>query len=327
MAAGTKSDFKIYDEQFFGGMVEVIEQNANAFNAASNNTIILQPERLLGDYEKESFIKTISGLISRRNITSVSGATDIAVVQGENVSVKINRKIGPVAQTLDAFRKIGESVDPQTLSFMLGEQVGKAIMVDYINAAVSAGKAALAQSGSAVLHDYSATGTITHGQMVVGMSKMGDKAAELAAWVMHSKPYFDLMGQALTDKVFEVAGATIYTGSVATFGRPVVVIDAPALFDATPTPDVYWTLCLVPGGIIVRESEERQIVNELVTGLENLVVRMQGEYAFNLGVKGYTWDTTNGGVNPDDTAIGTGTNWDKVATDNKSLAGVVIKTQ
>ncbi|WP_448506610.1 major capsid protein [Immundisolibacter sp.] len=325
MAIGTKSDFKIYDDQFFGGMSEVIEQNSNAFNAASNGAIVLQPERLIGDFEKESFIKSISGLVSRRNIASVSAAADLAVVQGENVAVKINRKIGPVAQTLDAFRKIGMSVDAQTLSFMLGEQVGKAVMTDYINTAVLGARAAL-NATTAVLHDYSATGTITHGQMVVGMSKLGDASSRIAAFVMHSKPYHDLMGQAIADKVYEVAGAAIYGGTVATFGRPVVVLDAPALM-TSGTPNKYDTLGLVPEAVTVRESEERTIENQIITGLENLVVRMQGEYAFSLGVKGYTWDVTNGGVNPDDTALALGTNWDQTATDKRSLAGIIIKTQ
>lgn len=325
MAAGTGADFKIYDEQFFGGMVEVIEQNADAFNAASNGCIVLQPERLLGNFEKESFITTISNLITRRDVTSVAAAADLKASQAEKAGVKINRKIGPVAQTIDAFKKIGQAVDQQTLSFMLGEQVGKAIMVDYINTAIVGGRAAL-NAQAAVLHDYSATGTITHGQMVVGMSKFGDAAGNLQCWVMHSKPYFDLIGQAITDKIFEVAGAVIYSGSVPTFGRPVVVIDAPALLTAG-TPNKYDTLGLVREAIVVKESEDRSIINQVVTGLENLVVRMQGEYAFNLGVKGFTWDVTNGGANPADAAIGTGTNWDKVATDNKSLAGVIIKTQ
>jgi hypothetical protein len=325
MAAGTKSNFKIYDEQFFGGMIEMIEQNANAFNAASNGTIVLQPERLIGDFEKESFVTTISNLITRRDITSVSAATDLLVAQAEKAGVKINRKIGPVAQTLDAFRKIGETVSPEVLSLMLGEQVGKAIAVDYINTAIIATRAALVNT-AAVLYDYSATGTISHSVLVSGMAKFGDKAGDLSCWVMHSKPYFNLIGQSLTDKIFEVAGAVIYSGSVPTFGRPTLVIDAPALYTAG-TPDKYDTLCLVPGGVVVKESEERSIVNEVVTGLENLVVRMQGEYAFNLGIKGYTWDTTNGGANPTDGNIGTGSNWDKVATDNKSLAGIIVKTQ
>lgn len=325
MPAGTKTNFKIYDEQFFGGMVEQIEQNADAFNAASNGTIVLQPERLIGDFEKEAFVTQIANLITRRDVTSVAAASDLLAAQAEKAGVKINRKIGPVAQTLDAFRKIGENVSPEVLSLMLGEQVGKAIAVDYINTAVVGARAAL-NNTAAVLYDHSVTGTLTHGALVSGMAKFGDKAGSLACWVMHSKPYFNLIGQALTDKIFEVAGAVIYSGSVPTFGRPVVVIDAPALL-TTGTPDKYDSLCLVPGAVVVKESEERNIVNEIVTGLENLVVRMQGEYAFNLGIKGYTWDVTNGGANPTDAALGTGSNWDKVATENKALAGIIVKTQ
>lgn len=327
MAIGTKTSFKIYDEQFFGGMIEVIEQNADAFNAASANTIQLQPARMIGDFNKESFIQNISNLITRRDITSVAAATDLAIQQGENVRVKINRKIGPVAQTIDAFRKIGQTVNNQELSFLLGAQVGKAITVDYINTAVNAAVAALSGQ-TAALYDYSATGTINHAAMVAAMGKRGDRAGDLAAWVMHSKVYFDLMGQSIADKVFDVASATIYNGTVATFGRPTVVIDAPSMF-VSGTPNKYWSLSLVPGGVTVQESEQRDIINDVVTGLENLVIRMQGEYAFNLGIKGFTWDVTNGGANPTDTAIGTSSNWDKTSTDAgaKGLAGVILRTQ
>ena len=57
-----------------------------------------------------------------------------------------------------------------------------------------------------------------------------------------------------------------------------------------------------------------------------LRVRLQGEYAYNVGVKGTAWDVANGGVNPDDATLGTGTNWDSVMDDVKDLAGVHIET-
>ncbi|MGH9339528.1 MAG: major capsid protein, partial [Acidobacteriota bacterium] len=59
----------------------------------------------------------------------------------------------------------------------------------------------------------------------------------------------------------------------------------------------------------------------------NLVMRIQGEYAYNLRLRGFAWDVTNGGANPTDSALGTSTNWDKAATADKSLAGIRIKTQ
>lgn len=130
---------------------------------------------------------------------------------------------------------------------------------------------------------------------------MGDAANGITCWVMHSKAYFDLMSQAIADKIFEVSGVTIYEGSVATFNRPTIVVDSPALFTAG-TPDTYSVLGLVENAIEVAESEERSIISDVVTGFENLILRIQGEYAFNLRLKGFAWDTVGGGVNPTDTA-------------------------
>ena len=91
MSIGKGSDFKIYDEQFFGGMTEVLAQNADVFNAASANAIQLVPQEIKGNFERESFFQQISSLVSRRDLTSVAGVTDIAMTQGEAVDVK---KIG-----------------------------------------------------------------------------------------------------------------------------------------------------------------------------------------------------------------------------------------
>lgn len=324
MAIGKASDFVIYEEQFFGGMSEVIEQQANAFNEASNNTIQLVPQRLVGNYEKESFMKLISGLVSRRDTTSTAGVTDAALTMGEHVSVKLNRKIGPVAQTLDAFRKLG--TNNEEISFVLGQQMGKAVAVEYLDSVTTALVAAITTNSLVYDNTVPATKTLTHTAMVEGLALFGDAAANLACWVMHSKPYFDLMKQSIADKIFEIAGVTIYAGTVATFNRPVVVMDAAPLLTAG-SPNTYSVLSLVEGAAVVKESEEREVVSDTITGLENLVIRVQGEYAYTLGLKGYGWDVTNGGANPAGAAVGTGSNWDKVATHNKSTAGVLVKCQ
>jgi PKD repeat protein len=323
MAIGKASDFKIYQEEYFGGMYESIVQNTNAFNGASQGAITLVAREHRGDYLKESFMKDISALISRRDTTSVAAATDTALTQGENVSVKIARKIGPIAQTLDAWRKI--SRDPREMSFLIGAMVGQKKVQDYLNTALKAAVPAI-KAVTANLHDYSATGTPTHNVMVTGLSKMGDQAARVKVWVMHSKSYFDLVGQALTDKIVNVADIVIYNGTVATLGRPTIVTDAAALL-TTGTPNKYSILGLVDNAITVSESETEEIESQIITGLENLVFRIQGEHSFTLGIKGFTWDVTNGGANPDDTAVATATNWDKVASADKDIAGVAIYVQ
>ena len=325
MAIGKATDFIIYQEQFAAGVWEAMTQNVNAFNGASSNCIKLVAQDLKGDYNKESFFKNIAGLVSRRDTTSTAAATDTALSQDERIGVKLNRKIGPVAQTLDALRKIGSS--NEEISFGIGRMVGDRKAADMLNAALTGTTAALANQAS-VVYDATAdtTKTANHTAMVSAMAKFGDQASRLKAWVMHSKPYFDLMKQAISDKIVEVAGVTIYNGTIATFNRPVIVTDAAPLL-ITDSPNTYPILGLVEGGVVVTESEQQEIVAQLVTGLENLVYRIQGEFAFNLNIEGFQWDVTNGGPNPNDTALGTGTNWDAVMASYKDFAGIYLKVQ
>ncbi|MCG3198572.1 MAG: hypothetical protein GHCLOJNM_03075 [bacterium] len=324
MAIGKASDFVIYDEQFQSGQVEVLAQNLNLFNAASNGAIVLRSEKLPGNYSKSAFFPMTSGLVTRRDTTSVSGVTDIALTQAEIATVKLNRKMGPVAQTLDAWKKMGAT--PELMSFVFGKQVGVAKIQDHIDIVLAALVAALeGVSGSALVFDGTAA-TMKHSAIVSGMSKLGDAAQRVACLVMHSKPFFDLIQQAITDKVYGIANTVVYGGSPGTLGKPVVVIDSPSLVVAG-SPTTYRTLGLTVGAAEVVESEAESVAAEVVTGLENLVGRVQAEYAINLGLKGFTWDVTNGGANPTAGAIGTGSNWDKKATSVKDLGGIVVQTQ
>lgn len=323
MSAGTKSDFVIYNEQFWGGVVETLQQNTEAFNAASNNALRLVTRAVLGEYERESFLKSTASLISRRDPTSLAAATDLKLTQGELIGVKVNRKIGPVAQSRDAFRKAGLS--PEEFSFQLGQQTGPSIAVDYINVALGAVRAAISDVSALQYDAHSdATPTLNHGAMVSGMAKFGDRAARLTTWVMHSHNYFDLMKQQVADKLFEVAGATVYAGTIASFGKPVVVVDSTNLLTSGSSATTYDVLALVENAVEVAESEERDIISQPVTGLENLMDRIQGEYAFNLRVKGCAYDTNSGGINPLDATLFAAGTWDKVVADNKEMPGIRI---
>ena len=95
MAAKTKTTFTIYHEQFHSGYTETLVQETEAFNAASQNAIRLSTESKIGDYANETFFSSISSLVSRRDTSSVSAATDLDLVNAEISEVKLNRKIGP----------------------------------------------------------------------------------------------------------------------------------------------------------------------------------------------------------------------------------------
>lgn len=322
MTIGQVANLKIYEEQFYGGMFEAVAQNCDAFNAASQNTLQLVRKDLLGQYNKESFWQAFSGLISRRNLASVSAATDQPMTQEELVGVKINRKVGPVCQAVGALLKIGS--DQKEMSFILGKMFGEEKLKDMLNTALIAVEAAL-QGQTSLIYNHS--GTITHAGLVSGLALMGDRADRIRCWVMHSAPYFDLMSQAISDKITNIADVVIMQGTVATMGRPVILTDSSALYGAVSgsgSANTYSILGLVEGGVVATESEEELVASDLVTGLEQLSFRVQAEYAFNLLLKGFQWDTSNGGANPTDSSLRTATNWDKVATSIKDCAGVRI---
>lgn len=332
MSIGTKSSFKVYNEFVQTGVTEVLMQAAVAMNSATNGAMRFTNVSRKGDYVYDSFYKSISGLVSRRiaeGTGSTSAVTDLPLEQAENVSVKLNRKIGPVANTLDSFKKIQQGpFDEDALNLVVGQQAGKAMQLDFLNTGLRSVTAALLNT-AAVKYTVPSSGTLNTASLVSGLAKFGDAADDIVAWIMHSAVFFALVQNQITANIDGVSGAVVANGSPITLNRPVIVTDSSALFATSGSPLVtdYYTLGLTSGALTVEDSEETTIHTEMVTGLENLVVRMQGEFAFNVGVKGFAWDVTNGGKNPTNTAVATGTNWDKSVSDDKQVAGVVIQSR
>lgn len=329
MAIGKASDMKVYDPRVQGGFIETLVQNTNVFNEASRNAIRLTNNFQSGDYDYEAFFANTSSLITRRDTTSVSAATDIALAQAEEARVKLNWKLGPVANTLDSFRKArGGQFDEDEFMFVVGQQAAKAALVKQTDDALLGLKASL-NGQSALKHTVASNGTMATSDLVDGLGKMGDASSRVVLWIMHSKVYFDLVKQQIAANIDGVSNFNVAEGSPLTLNRPVLVTDSASLSLTSGSPEVtdYFTLGLVQSAAEVETSEGETIHSEIVTGLENLVYRIQGEGAFNLGVKGFTWDVANGGANPNSAALGTSSNWDKVYTSAKDLAGVIIQSR
>lgn len=335
MPEGTRESFAgvgrlpegiIYPELVHGGMVETLVQNTDAFNAASLNTIRLVTQRRRGDFHQESFFKNVSSLINRRDVNVSPANPTVAsspVPVDENISVKLNRRVGPVDQTYDSFRKLGDSADLEVLSFLLGEQIAKAMQVEMLDSGLRSIVASITANAT-LIHTASA-GLITD-SLVSGLALFGDASNRVSMWVMHSKPFFELIQSQITANIDGISNFNIAQASPVTLNRPVLVTDSAALVDTSVSPQKYITLGLVDSGVVMEDSEEELMYTDVITGKENIVARLQGEYAYNVGCKGSKWDVTNGGVNPNDAALGTSTNWDIVMDDVKDLGGFAIRS-
>jgi hypothetical protein len=332
MAIGTGANFQIYQEQINGGLVETLTQNVNAFNAASRNAIRLVTRRSRGDYVQESFFQELgASLVSRRDTTSVAAATDIPLTQDEFISVKLNRKVGPVAQTLDAFKKVRESLrgedGDETISFLIGQMVARRIQQDWLDSLLGSAVAAL--NNNAEVQATTPNAPLDTDHLVDLLNVYGDNADRIVIWVMHSSPYYQLVKNQISANIDGVSNFNVAQATPITLNRPVLITDSDELrVVGSPTgDDDYYILGLTENALVAEESEEPTVVGEVVTGLENLSVRMQGEHAFNVGLKGYGWDTAGGGANPTDAALETGSNWLVKSSSHKDTAGSIIQVK
>jgi len=324
MASSMHSDLVIRDEYFEAGFIEGVAQNTDAFNEASRGAIRLINDPQVGYYSKERFWDTMSTVVTRRDLTSTSAATGVAATQDEVVGVKVYRKAVPQF-TVGALRTIGQSAEE--FSQELGIHVSQWMLKDQLNAGLNSVEAALSAETGTLVYDYTGTGDLAFAALVDGLQKMGDAAGNVVCWVAHSKPFYDLLGDGVTNyKVENVAGGLILGGepSMVGVGRPFVITDSAALYlDATT--DNYYTLGLVPGAVTIVNSEPVSVTSYYVDQ-ENVTLRVHMEWAYTITVKGYEWDTSNGGSNPTDATLATASNWDAVVADKRDKAGVYIKT-
>lgn len=340
MPIGARSGFLISNPFIYTGYTETLTQFSDAFNAQSGGCLTLSAESKRADYEESSFFQNVSNLIGERDPNSTSAAADKVLPQSKLVEIKLNRKVGPVAQTYDSFRKIGMGGNnlPGThdsgsgidvLDMVIGQQTAKAVQVERVNTLLSCLTTALS-TVPGVTHTATGATADTTG-LVNGLAKMGDAAANnIRLWVMHSKVFYDLVKQQLTANIDGVTDFVTATATPITLNRPVLVIDSPSLVTVNGVSagvDRYRTLGLGPNAASAIDTEDMMLASQLITGLENLAVRLQGEYSYNVGIRGFAYNVAGGGISPSAAALATGSNWLKQFADNKDLGGVLIETR
>jgi len=320
------SNMVVFDDYVQRTITEVIAQQVDLFNAASNGTITLTTQRNRGDFAHYSQFAEITGLIRRRDVYASGAVNSVALAMLQNASVKVAAGTPPIAFNPSQFTWIQEQ--PEVAGVVIGEQVAIGQFQDMLNAALKAARAAFVNVGSAAAYNVASQGALTLNGLNRGAQKFGDRAQNIRAWVIHSTPLHDLFDQSLTNtnRLFTFGDVRVIEDG---FGRRFIVTDSSSLYGAVTSPDVtdYYTLGLVENAIVVEDNGDFFSNLQTVNGDENITRSWQGEWTYNLSLKGYTWDTTSGGKSPTDAEIGTGTNWDKTANDIKNTAGVAVRSR
>ena len=325
MTMGTKADMVIYDVEFFSAITETVQQSSEDIEASANGTIRMISNNQKGDFEKSSFFKNIDGLIRNRDPNSTGDADVKSLTQDELVAVKINRGVGPVRQSIDSFKKIGE--DPSSMSFYVGAQMAPAVVLDMVNTGVLAITTAMS-SVAGMVHDVVAGSadvkTLNPIHLNDAFRKLGDRQGRVRALVMHSKSFNDLVGNQILEKVTGLSDTAVYGATPGTLNRPVYVTDSPALViedGVSAGVHAYRVLGLTEDALIINESEERTVMALPKTGGDNLAIEIQADLSYTVGVKGFAYTSA---ASPDDTVLGNTANWAYRYSDIKNGPGVVL---
>jgi len=316
------SQMQVFNKYFMPATIETLAQMVNKFNAASGGTIRLTTEGFEGDFLQESFYAAIHS--ARRRVDRYAANADQAatdLTQQKHTSVKVAGGFGPVryepSQMTWLEKPTAEGIEVASRNF------AEALLQDQLNTAIAALVAAISNQGTATTVDVSATGPVTYAAVNNSHALFGDHSGLLVAQVMDGATYHGFIGQNIANAQQLFQAGTVRVIDI--LGKISVITDAPALFTAAAgeDPAMRRVLSLVAGAATVTDS--RDIISNIQTtnGKQRIETTLQIDYTFGLGLKGYTWDETNGGKSPTDAELATGSNWDKVVTSIKHTAGTL----
>lgn len=314
----TTTQMQVFNQYVMPAMIETLAQKVEQFNAASRNAIRLTTEGFTGDFLQESFFAAIHTAQRRVDRYAAQGTPSVTdLTQLKHSSVKVAGGFGPIrfepSQLTWLNKPTAEGIEVASRNF------AEALMADQLNTAIAALVAAISNQSTAK-NDVSATLGVSYAALNDAHALFGDHSGNIVANVMNGATYHKLIGQNLknTPTLFQSQNVLV----VDILGKAVVVTDAPALY-ATGTPNLNKVLGLVDSAAIVHDGSDVISNIETTNGQTRIETTMQVDYTFGLGLKGYTWDESNGGKTPTDAEIATGSNWDKIATSIKNTAGVI----
>ena len=316
------TNMEVYNEQIRLRTIELLGQNLQVFNAASRGTIVLDMATFTGDYSRESFYNALSGAQRRVDRYAANGAaSSTALSESEMVAVKIAGGFGPVLFEPSQLTYLQSN--PEEAINVIAQGFADALLADKLNTAVGATVAAI-ENQAALVNDVSAltsgAGALTQSVLNGSHAKFGDMSGMLRVDVMTGAAHHKLVEKGLDngERLFESTNVTVQS----ILGKIFVVSDIPALLEAG-TPNKTKVLSLVDRAIIVDNASDIITNLETTNGNQRIETTWQADYTFGVKLKGYAWDTTNGGASPTDAELFTGTNWDLVMADVKHTAGTL----
>lgn len=326
------SDLAVFSDSLRTTAIEMLAENIDLFNAASQGTIVLGTEAHPGDYFDSLKYKLLSNVVRQRNPYGTGTPTVKKLTNITETIVKIAAGSYPVE--LDPAQFAWIQSNPQAAADDVGVSIAEQMLQQMLTNCIAAVSGAMANVGAAVTLDLTSATFATPGKLdfiglANGAQKFGDQSGRILAWVMSSVPATGILVNALTNaqRLFTFGTVNVMRDAL---GRVFVITDNAALKlatgNGTTTNDVWATLGLTSAAVTVMQQADFISNIDTRNGGENISRTMQSEWSYMMGVKGFAWDKANGGHAPTASALATGTNWDQYVTSPRDTAGVLIKS-
>lgn len=313
------SALQVFNKYVLPATVQTLGQMVAKFNEASAGAIRLTAEGFEGDFMQERFFDAMHAAQRRIDRYAANAAqASTALTQGKKSAVKVAGGFGPILMEPGALRWTDNPTKSAIAAISLN--MAEAILKDELNTAILALVSAIENQGAATVYDDSASAALTYRTQNNAHALFGDRSSNLVATVIDGAQMHKFVDQNLANAqdLFSANGVLV----TEILGKRHIVTDAPALREAG-TPNLVKALSLAEGAISIGEATAPIVNIDTTNGKERIESTFQGEYEFTMQMKGYSWDEANGGKSPDDTDLGTGSNWDLATNDIKFTAGVM----
>lgn len=314
----SQSDMSVFNEFFMPAIFETLDQMVVGFNEASNGAIQLATGSTVGDFILSSFYdadNTSGRRVDRYAANAAVAGTNLS--QSELVAVKIAGAYGPKffepAQMTWLRKPTAEAID------LISRQMSEHIFKDQLNTAIRSLVAAIENQGATTTVDVSGGSVIDQSVLNNSHALFGDMSQSLVCQIMNGAQYHKLISQNLVNAVNLYTAGNVRVIDI--LGKKVVVTDSPALIDTVN--GTYKVLSLAEGAAKITDPRDPVVNIDTTNGKVRIVSSVQMDYDFTLGLKGYSWDVTNGDKSPIDADLATGTNWDLAVASIKNSAGVI----
>lgn len=285
---------EVFQRQLRTTTVQLIQQDLNVFNQASNGALVLTSGDTLDDIITEIGFGLIDSLVTDRNQYAPVGTPAQIKVITELLSNRVNGagKVGPVAISNGLLEKIHRN--SAQVAADIAAQASQAILKRYVDVGIGAAYGAISsQTGGTgkVNAVYTQQAPVapqlpagsflpTYRDFERAATLFGDARSQIRAWFVSGVAY----GQMLSDNVLANAERLFELGNIIVYrdvsGRVIVVTDSDPLINNNAV------VGLTANGVVVEAGEVTAATHTEILD-ENIEYFWRQDFTYGVGVKGY----------------------------------------